>query len=314
MSSSPLASSAKNPRISTPWPSRHYQMLCGEPEHRLGRRRDGSAEGCGSGRRVPEVARAPARPVLGPCAQEARRCQEHGIRASWAPRRGALGARRSGRPARALFGLPASSAATQLASDPVAGVRQAAAALRVVPRRTDDRQDQPAGGHGGEQLPADIAALAEEPGVQEHGVAGEGGRQLGVRERGRVGLVGAPVAEEDRRRHPSTLPRLSRSADRDGSSHRHGGQPDDLAGPSPCRSGVRVPGGNRRRRVDILLRRARIAVFVDGCFWHSCPEHCHLPKTNTSWWRLKFRGIVRRDRAPMLNSLRQAGSLSGSGA
>jgi DNA mismatch endonuclease, patch repair protein len=57
-----------------------------------------------------------------------------------------------------------------------------------------------------------------------------------------------------------------------------------------------VPGGNRRRRVDILLRGARIAVFVDGCFWHSCPEHSHLPKTNTSWWRLKFRGIARRDR------------------
>ena len=57
-----------------------------------------------------------------------------------------------------------------------------------------------------------------------------------------------------------------------------------------------VPGGNRRRRVDILLRGARIAVFVDGCFWHSCPEHCHLPKTNTSWWCLKFRGIVCRDR------------------
>ena len=57
-----------------------------------------------------------------------------------------------------------------------------------------------------------------------------------------------------------------------------------------------VLGGNRRRRVDILLRGARIAVFVDGCFWHSCPEHCHLPKTNTSWWRSKFRGIVHRDR------------------
>jgi DNA mismatch endonuclease (patch repair protein) len=57
-----------------------------------------------------------------------------------------------------------------------------------------------------------------------------------------------------------------------------------------------VPGGNRRRRVDILLRGARIAVFVDGCFWHSCPEHSHLPKTNTSWWRLKVRGIARRDR------------------
>jgi DNA mismatch endonuclease, patch repair protein len=57
-----------------------------------------------------------------------------------------------------------------------------------------------------------------------------------------------------------------------------------------------VPGGNRRRRVDILLRGARVAVFVDGSFWHFCPEHSHLPKTNTSWWRLKFRGIARRDR------------------
>ncbi|MEV0087305.1 hypothetical protein [Saccharopolyspora sp. NPDC050642] len=39
-------------------------------------------------------------------------------------------------------------------------------------------------------------------------------------------------------------------------------------------------GTNRRRRVDILLRGARIAVFVDGCFWHSCPVHAHLPKSN----------------------------------
>jgi DNA mismatch endonuclease, patch repair protein len=57
-----------------------------------------------------------------------------------------------------------------------------------------------------------------------------------------------------------------------------------------------VPGGNLRRRVDILLRGARIAVFVDGCFWHSCPEHGHLPKSNANWWRLKFRGIAHRDR------------------
>jgi DNA mismatch endonuclease (patch repair protein) len=57
-----------------------------------------------------------------------------------------------------------------------------------------------------------------------------------------------------------------------------------------------VPGGNRRRRADILLRGAQVAVFVDGCFWHSCPDHSHLPRTNTSWWRLKFRGIARRDR------------------
>ncbi|WNV83746.1 very short patch repair endonuclease [Umezawaea sp. Da 62-37] len=59
----------------------------------------------------------------------------------------------------------------------------------------------------------------------------------------------------------------------------------------------RAPSGtNRRRRVDVLLRGPRIALFVDGCFWHSCPEHAHLPKANRSWWRLKLRGVVLRDR------------------
>ena len=55
-------------------------------------------------------------------------------------------------------------------------------------------------------------------------------------------------------------------------------------------------GTNRRRRVDVLLRGARIAVFVDGCFWHSCPEHAHLPKNNRQWWQRKLEGVVRRDR------------------
>ncbi len=41
---------------------------------------------------------------------------------------------------------------------------------------------------------------------------------------------------------------------------------------------------------------ARFAVSVDGCFWHSCPDHSHLPETNTNWWRLKFRGTARRAR------------------
>jgi G:T-mismatch repair DNA endonuclease (very short patch repair protein) len=68
-----------------------------------------------------------------------------------------------------------------------------------------------------------------------------------------------------------------------------------------------VPSGNRRRRVDILLRGTRIAAFVDGCFWHSCPEHSHLPRTNTSWWRLKSAASPAATATPMLNSLRQAG-------
>ncbi|USX48094.1 very short patch repair endonuclease [Lentzea sp. HUAS12] len=59
---------------------------------------------------------------------------------------------------------------------------------------------------------------------------------------------------------------------------------------------VAAPGTNRRRRVDVLLRGARIALFVDGCFWHSCPEHGQLPKANREWWRVKLHGVVVRDR------------------
>ncbi len=58
---------------------------------------------------------------------------------------------------------------------------------------------------------------------------------------------------------------------------------------------VTPPGGNKRRPVDILIRGPRIAVFVDGCFWHSCPEHGLLPKSNREWWRRKLEGVARRD-------------------
>jgi DNA mismatch endonuclease (patch repair protein) len=54
------------------------------------------------------------------------------------------------------------------------------------------------------------------------------------------------------------------------------------------------PGG--RRRVDIVLPKARVAVFVDGCFWHSCPDHGSRPKTNRDWWAQKLDGNVSRDR------------------
>ncbi|NIZ90025.1 very short patch repair endonuclease [Kineococcus rubinsiae] len=56
------------------------------------------------------------------------------------------------------------------------------------------------------------------------------------------------------------------------------------------------PGTNRRRRADVVFRGARVAVFVDGCFWHACPEHFHPPKANAEWWRVKFASIAARDR------------------
>lgn len=47
---------------------------------------------------------------------------------------------------------------------------------------------------------------------------------------------------------------------------------------------------------DIALTRAMIAVFVDGCFWHSCPEHAVAPKANAEWWRTKLDANIARDR------------------
>jgi DNA mismatch endonuclease (patch repair protein) len=41
---------------------------------------------------------------------------------------------------------------------------------------------------------------------------------------------------------------------------------------------------------------ARVAVFVDGCFWHSCPEHATAPKANSAWWSAKLAANVARDR------------------
>ncbi|WP_121192541.1 PDDEXK family nuclease [Motilibacter peucedani] len=55
-------------------------------------------------------------------------------------------------------------------------------------------------------------------------------------------------------------------------------------------------GLSRRRRADIVISRGRVAGFVDGCFWHSCPVHLHPPKANAEWWRLKLASVVERDR------------------
>jgi DNA mismatch endonuclease (patch repair protein) len=49
-------------------------------------------------------------------------------------------------------------------------------------------------------------------------------------------------------------------------------------------------------RPDFVFRRQRLAVFIDGCFWHGCPNHCRMPKTNTEYWNPKIAGNKRRDR------------------
>lgn len=51
-----------------------------------------------------------------------------------------------------------------------------------------------------------------------------------------------------------------------------------------------------RREADITFRAARVAVFVDGCFWHGCPQHGTWPKNNADFWRRKIEANVARDR------------------
>ncbi|MCW3045759.1 MAG: very short patch repair endonuclease [Solirubrobacterales bacterium] len=63
------------------------------------------------------------------------------------------------------------------------------------------------------------------------------------------------------------------------------------------RKNVRLDlGQGRRVRPDIAFPSLRLAVFVDGCFWHGCQEHRSLPTSNASFWREKIEGTARRDK------------------
>ncbi|WP_241662319.1 MULTISPECIES: very short patch repair endonuclease [unclassified Streptomyces] len=60
------------------------------------------------------------------------------------------------------------------------------------------------------------------------------------------------------------------------------------------RVNVAVPG-MPRRTIDIVFTKAKIAVFMDGCFWHGCPEHATHPRANAEWWRVKLDKNMARD-------------------
>ncbi|MEU0196695.1 MULTISPECIES: very short patch repair endonuclease [unclassified Streptomyces] len=55
-----------------------------------------------------------------------------------------------------------------------------------------------------------------------------------------------------------------------------------------------VPG-MPRRRIDVAFPRAKVAVLIDGCFWHGCPQHATHPKANAEWWRRKLDRNMARD-------------------
>ncbi|MFE7138479.1 very short patch repair endonuclease [Streptomyces sp. NPDC057644] len=51
-----------------------------------------------------------------------------------------------------------------------------------------------------------------------------------------------------------------------------------------------------RRTADMVFRPAKVAVFIDGCYWHGCPEHYVSPKTNPGYWSEKVARNIARDR------------------
>ncbi|MER5770236.1 very short patch repair endonuclease [Streptomyces sp. NPDC001985] len=59
---------------------------------------------------------------------------------------------------------------------------------------------------------------------------------------------------------------------------------------------VPVPG-IPRRNIDVAFRPVKVAVFLDGCFWHGCPQHATRPAANASSWSRKLDGNMARDRA-----------------
>ncbi len=71
-----------------------------------------------------------------------------------------------------------------------------------------------------------------------------------------------------------------------------------------------ITGWRRNQRVmgkpDFVFRRERVAVFVDGCFWHGCPKHANMPANNRAFWKKKLTGNKRRDKV-VNRALRKAG-------
>lgn len=57
----------------------------------------------------------------------------------------------------------------------------------------------------------------------------------------------------------------------------------------------RQPLADVRRTADLVFGPAMVAVFVDGCFWHGCPDHYTIPRANRDYWVRKIEGNQRRD-------------------
>jgi len=63
------------------------------------------------------------------------------------------------------------------------------------------------------------------------------------------------------------------------------------------REGLRFRVYYGKEKIDIACPSKKLAIFVDGCFWHGCPIHSHLPKSHQDYWHPKLKRNIERDRA-----------------
>jgi DNA mismatch endonuclease (patch repair protein) len=62
------------------------------------------------------------------------------------------------------------------------------------------------------------------------------------------------------------------------------------------RKGIAIRGDQVRTRPDVVFPKVKVAVYLDGCFWHRCPDHGSTPASNNAYWAPKLDHNVARDR------------------
>jgi DNA mismatch endonuclease (patch repair protein) len=85
-------------------------------------------------------------------------------------------------------------------------------------------------------------------------------------------------------------------------NRRSGTKPERLVSSELHRRGLRYrrdlywTDGTVRTWIDFAFTRRRLAIYVDGCLWHGCLDHCRPPRTNAAYWSAKLERNVARDR------------------
>lgn len=61
--------------------------------------------------------------------------------------------------------------------------------------------------------------------------------------------------------------------------------------------GLRFRRQHGKEKIDIAFPSQKLAIFIDGCFWHGCPIHSHMPKSNQEYWLPKLKKNIERDKS-----------------